>query len=247
MSGRTAWYTDLGPDGREICVWCAWDGGPHQQAYDEASPCRYVLLPQIRLEPILKQRTQELNPKGVFFGYEVDRVEENDSHIIVRLHERKRGESTAAQSITAAFDLAADGGRLVANQLGISMNGESDVVDLVSAHVRAPISKHRPDPSIFLHWFINPTIGGSLKTGYFYHLGPHPLQSETEEWMFACARLPHEQAQPFTDEDMLNRLQRTLQIPDLDVELLSVSHWFVIAINAETYRSHGGRVFLIGD
>lgn len=90
-------------------------------------------------------------------------------------------------------------------------------------------------------------LGGSLKTGYLYHLGPYPVDPGTEEWVFACARLPHEQTQPWTEEDMLSRLHRTLEIPDLPVHLISMSHWFVTAKVAESYRSKGGRIFLVGD
>jgi 2-polyprenyl-6-methoxyphenol hydroxylase-like FAD-dependent oxidoreductase len=46
---------------------------------------------------------------------------------------------------------------------------------------------------------------------------------------------------------MLKRMHRTLQIPDLDVELLSLTHWHVNAVIAEHYRSSEGRIFLVGD
>ena len=120
-------------------------------------------------------------------------------------------------------------------------------VDMVSAHVRAPISLHRPDQRDFIHWFISPELMGSLKSGYLYHLGPYPMDPTTEEWCFACARLPHEQHQKFDEADMLRRMHATLQIPDLDVELLSLTHWHVNAIVAEQYRTTGGRIFLVGD
>ena len=248
MSGRTAWYTGFGPHGREICARYAWGGGPYQETYEAASPCRYALLPQIRLEPILKRRAIELNPDGIFFGYEVVGISEaNGNEVIVSFHKGKGPTAGPDLQLTAKYVIGSDGGRLLAEQLGINMAGEADVIDMVSAHVRAPISKHCPDPSIFLHWFISPELGGSLKTGYLYHLGPYPIEPDTEEWMFACARLPFERTQPFTEEDMLNRVHRTLQIPGLNVELLSLSHWHVNAIVAESYRSSGGRVFLVGD
>jgi 2-polyprenyl-6-methoxyphenol hydroxylase-like FAD-dependent oxidoreductase len=118
---------------------------------------------------------------------------------------------------------------------------------MVTAHIRSPISNHRPDQSIFLHWFISPELGGSLKTGYLYHIGPYPMDPNTEEWVFACARLPHERSKPFSKDDMLQRMQQTLKIPDLEVEILSLSHWYVNAIVAAQYRSNSGRVFLVGD
>lgn len=96
--------------------------------------------------------------------------------------------------------------------------------------------------------FTSPTeLGGSLKTGYLYHLGPYPIDPATEEWVFACARLPHEQLRPWTEDNMLHRLHRTLEIPDLPVHLISMSHWFVNVKVAERYRSKGGRIFLVGD
>ena len=50
--------------------------------------------------------------------------------------------------------------------------------------------------------------------------------------------------QRFNENDMLQRLYRTLQISDLEVELLSTSHWYVNANVAESYLSSGGKVFL---
>ena len=173
LSERTAWYTSFGPNGREICSRYAWGGGPYKNAFENASPCRYALLPQIRLEPILKKRAVQLNPEGIFYNHEVDGVEEIECEVIVHFHERNKSHSTTMQSITATYALGADGGRALTDQLGIQMNGESDIVDMVTAHVRSPISMHRPDPSIFLHWFISPELGGSLKTGYLYHIVSH--------------------------------------------------------------------------
>lgn len=46
---------------------------------------------------------------------------------------------------------------------------------------------------------------------------------------------------------MLQRLHRTLKIPDLKIKLKSISHWDVNAVVAERYRSAGGRLFLVGD
>lgn len=89
-------------------------------------------------------------------------------------------------------------------------------------------------------------MGGSIETGYVYHLGPYPNKSETEEWMFACGILPDD-PKKFDDAAMIARLKRSINIPDLQVEVLSLSHWFVNTISAERYRSEQGRIFLVGD
>ena len=145
MSGRTAWYTSLGPNGREIVSRYAWGGGPYQQAFENASPCRYALLPQIRLEPILKQRALQLNPEGIFYGHEVESVEEKDDHTLVHFHAREERVATQAKTMVAGYALGADGGRKLTEQLSVPMNGEVDIVDMVTAHIRTPISQHRSD------------------------------------------------------------------------------------------------------
>lgn len=50
MISRTAWYTSLGPNGKEICARSGWGGGEYQEIYKRASSCHYVNLAQIRLE-----------------------------------------------------------------------------------------------------------------------------------------------------------------------------------------------------
>jgi 2-polyprenyl-6-methoxyphenol hydroxylase-like FAD-dependent oxidoreductase len=188
-----------------------------------------------------------LNPDGIFYNHEVESVEEKDGHVLVHFRERRKDVDATLQTIETLYALGCDGGRALANQLDIAMSGESDIVDMVTAHIRSPISRHRPDPNIFLHWFISPELGGSLKTGYLYHIGPYPMDPETEEWVFACARLSHERSRPFSKDDMLQRMQQTLKIQDLEVEILSLSHWYVNAIVAAQYRSNAGGVFLVGD
>ena len=93
-------------------------------------------------------------------------------------------------------------------------------------------------------WFSNPAMGGSTKTGYLYQIGPWPLEPNNEEWVFACALTPSDPDR-YDEKTMVNRLHKTLRIPDLPVEILSLSHWNVNAIYAERYRV--GRVFLVGD
>lgn len=242
--GRTAWFTSLGPDGRKITDRDAWGGGEYAAEYEVASPARYVILPQIRLEPILARRARELNPDGVRFGMDAVDVEEKEDHVDLTIEHRT--DSGGREIVRARYVIAADGGRMVTTKLGIEMRGQKDIVDMVTAHIRAPITAQHPDPSSFISWFINPSVGGSIGTGYLYHLGPYPSQPETEEWIFACGILPDDPRQ-FDEEAMISRLNRTLNIPDLPVELLSLSHWFVNAINAEQYRSSKGCVVLVGD
>lgn len=244
MDGQTAWYTSFGPNGREIVRRSAWGGGIYQNEYDDVSPCSYTTLPQIRLEPILQKRAQELNPKSIFYNTEVSRVEEAGDHVVLTL--QRQGQ--APEQVCASYCIGADGGRGLTEDLGIEWEGEHDIVDMVSAHVRAPISQHHPDIRNFITWFISPTLGGSIGSGYLYHLGPYPMSTDKEEWLFACGLNPNDPKR-FDEAEMLRRMHKTLQIPDLKAELLSISHWYVNALCAKQYRSKpsNGRIFLVGD
>jgi 2-polyprenyl-6-methoxyphenol hydroxylase-like FAD-dependent oxidoreductase len=241
---KTAWFTSLGPTGAKIVSRDAWGGGKYTDEYEAASPSRYVMLPQIRLEPILSRRAKQLNPSGIHYGAEVTDIVEKEDHVELRIEHR--GGIRPSEIIQASYVIAADGGRLVTSKLGIEMHGEKDIVDMVTAHIRAPIAAQHPEPEAFITWFINPEMGGSIGTGYMYHLGPYPNNPDTEEWMFACGIQPDD-PKKFDKDAMIRRLKKSINIPDLQVEVLSLSHWFVNAISAEQYRSTNGRTFLVGD
>jgi len=242
IAGRTAWYTGLGPNGKEIVSRDAWGGGKYADEYANHSPSRYCILPQIRLEPILRQRAVQLNPEGVRYNHEVLQVRNDYGHAAVIVKDR---ESEHEERHEARYVLVCDGGRTFTDQLGIAWEGEKDLFDMVTAHFRAPLRSLHPDPRNFITWFSNPEMGGSTKTGYMYQIGPWPsTKSEDEEWVFACGRV-HGDPDRFDEETMLQRLRKTIGIPDLSIEMLSFSHWSVNCLYAQRWRI--GRLFLVGD
>ncbi|OJJ04182.1 hypothetical protein ASPVEDRAFT_43646 [Aspergillus versicolor CBS 583.65] len=246
---KTAWYTSLDPDSRhEIFTRDAWGGGVYESEYSAFSPCRITVLPQIRLEPILLERAKQLNPGGIFHGAEVTHVQEFDKHVeVVVLHGGTEG--AEVNRYDASYVIAADGGRSVGKMVGIEMAGEKDVMAMASAHIKAPLSLCHPDPDVLITWFIDPAKGGSINTGYLYHVGPYNNNINDEEWMFACAINPTD-PEKFDETAMTNRLRETLKVPqelEQKIQLLSVSHWVVNSIVADKFRSAGGKVFLVGD
>lgn len=247
VKGRTAWWTALGPGGREIFSRDAWGGGAYADEYAAHGPTRYEVLPQIRLEPLLVRRARELNPAALRFGVEVtDLVVDEADGGGVRVKVRSSGGEES--EVLARFVIAADGGRSVTDKLGVAWIGERDVMDMVSVHFRSPLRSRHPDPRNFITWFTHPDQGGSVRTGYLYQIGPWPFDSpearDSEEWVFACAPTASDPSK-FDEEAMIARLRNTLKIPDLPIEVISLSHWNVHSISAERYRV--GPVFLIGD
>lgn len=239
VAGRTGWYTSLGPEGRHIASRDAWGGGQYEEEYKRHSPSRYCILPQIRLEPILKRRALELNPRGIRYRSEVTDLHQTPDRAILSVRRENRDEE-----VYARYVLICDGGRICTKSLDISWIGDRDIFEMATAHFRAPLRSQHPDPRNFITWFSSPEKGGSTKTGFLYQIGPWPLQPSNEEWVFACARADSDPSS-FDGKAMTARLRDTLKIPDLPIEMLSVSHWTVNAIHAQSYRA--GRSFLVGD
>ncbi|TKX21415.1 FAD-binding domain-containing protein 37 [Elsinoe australis] len=246
IAGRTAWYTDLGSSGRQIYSRDAWGLGQYEDEYKTHSPSRYAILPQIRLEPIISRRAMELNPKGIRYGMEVIEAENKDDHVVLRVGPSKETDAETKE-ILAQYVIAADGGRSMTNKLDVAWEGEKDIFHMATAHVRTPLRDLHPDARNFLTWFTHPEMGGSTKTGFLYQIGPWPWDenpAEQQEWVFACALIATDPSS-FDRETMINRMRATLKIPDLAIDVISLSHWTVNAISAAKYRV--GRVFLAGD
>lgn len=244
IAGRTAWYTSLGNEGREVFSRDAWGGGQYEAEYAQHSPSKYCILPQIRLEPILKRRAIELNPDGIFYNHEV--LKTDDEGDFARITAKNRGTNEELQC-QADYVIVADGGRTFTEQLGVQWSGEGDLMTMISAHIRAPIRDLHPDNRNFMTWFTNPAMGGSTLTGYLYQLGPWPeamTDPASEEWMFVCAQAADDPTK-FDAETALARARRTIGISDLDIELVTLSEWTVNALYASQWRV--GRHFLVGD
>lgn len=109
IAGRTAWYTSLGEDGKEVFSRDAWGGGQYEAEYAQHSPSKYCILPQIRLEPILKRRAVELNPNGVFYKHEVLTTKDHGDFAEVVVKNRNEGDIFRRK---ARYVIVSDGGRM---------------------------------------------------------------------------------------------------------------------------------------
>ncbi|KAF4815505.1 Phenol 2-monooxygenase [Colletotrichum tropicale] len=244
IAGRTAWYTSLGEEGKEVFSRDAWGGGQYAAEYAQHSPSRYCILPQIKLEPILKRRAVELNPHQIFYGHEVLTTENHGDFAEVTVKNRSTGDVSRHRG---TYVIVADGGRQFTTQLGVEWSGEGDLLTMISAHIRSSIRHLHPDNRNFITWFTNPAMGGSTLTGYLYQLGPWPeamTSPEIEEWMFVCAQAADDPTK-FDAETALARAKKTIGIPNLHMELISLSEWTVNALYASQWRV--GRHFLVGD
>jgi len=240
---HTAWYLDVaGSDfaGRLISKMECWDGGGADPAWVAASPCRQANLPQIRLEPLLKQRAEELNPGGVRFGNELVALEQDDSGVVATITDRGTGRQ---YRVRCEYLIGADGGRTVGTLLGVGMDGLRDVMRTVSIHMSADLSPWLHDPEVLIRWIVHARYGGAFSV--LVPMGPDSWGPDSEEWVVHMNFPPELEEQFDTDEKVLAVMRDRLGIPDFDPKVHMITRWSVEGLLATTTTI--GRVFLVGD
>jgi len=107
------------------------------------------------------------------------------------------------------------------------------------------VLSHLPDRTIITH-FINPEGEkmAHLDSGALVKMGP-TWSRHSEEWnlIFGFSLTDNNR---FNKEDLPPRIRLLLKLPDLQMEVLHVSHWVIERVVADKY-SNGNRVFLAGD
>lgn len=238
---RTAWYTSFdGPTplhGRLLASRDAWGGGIYRAEYAAASPHTWRILAQLRLEPLLREKAGRTPWADLRFESEVTGLSQDNNGVTVR------GQAADGPfAVKARYLIGADGGRTVASALGITETGPTNLVDMVSVHFSADLTRHR-HPEVLMSWFVNPDLGGSVNTGFLYPVGPWDAAGHSAEYVFVFAQ--GSETQQFDERAAIARLKATLGIEDLDPVVHSVSHWYIQAVVADRFRS--GRCFLAGD
>src|SRR5664280_888929 len=241
----TGWYAGLtGPHdgyGRKLGELEVWGGGYTDPDYVAASPCRTCNLPQIRLEPVLKEHAEKLNPGGVRFNHElVDLVQDADG-VTATIRDK---DSDSTYGVRAQYLIAADGGRTVGKLVGVEMNGPRDIMKMVSIHMTADLSQWATDDDVLIRWLVNPDFGGSW-SGVLVPMGPDHWRPASEEWVFHM-QYATDDPDAMQEEKVLARMRATLGLPDeLEVTIHRISQWVMEGVIADKFRE--GRVFFAGD
>jgi 2,4-dichlorophenol 6-monooxygenase len=243
---RTAWYAGLaGPraeSGRMIGAVESWGAGYTDPMYVEASAYRPANLPQIRLEPLLRARAEELNPGGVRFHHELVGLTDNGDGVDATVRNHDDGTEL---TVRARYLIGADGGRTVGRSVGIDLSGDRELMRMVSVHLTADLSPWATDDDVLIRWMVNPDFGGSIASGVLVPMGPDRWGPKSEEWVFHQQYLPGD---PEADDPakVIARMRTTLGLPDdLEITVHHVSPWMLEGVLADRFRS--GSVFLVGD
>lgn len=239
---RVAWYTSLaGPTsahGKRIGFLQAWGGGSDAIRYARASPRRFANLSQRRVDRLLWEQADRQWPGRIRARTELVDLTMVDGAAVATLRDLTADRDYQVRS---RFVVVADGGRTCSALLGIETTGPRALFDLVTVFFSADLKDHA-DPEALLTQFIQPEGGGG-RVGTLLALGPGRWGAASPQWSFTII---NPDSRVSRDRSALcDRVRSILGIPDLDLEVHSVSHWRYEGVVADRFRV--GPAFLVGD
>jgi 2,4-dichlorophenol 6-monooxygenase len=229
------WYTSFGGDGpldRKVLYELKGRVG-EDEITTSAVPS--ANLPQIRLEPILRKHAEDRNGETIRWSHNFMALEQDEGGVTATV----RGPDGALTQIRAKYLVAADGGRTVGSQIGVSMEGLKNLADVVAIHFEADLSDDYPDDRAAVSWIRSPRgrIAGLLA------MGPNEWGRHSPEWVIHIPPLPG--TPDLTRDTAPETIRELLALPDLNIKIQAVSRWAIGGLLADKYRV--GRVFIAGD
>jgi 2,4-dichlorophenol 6-monooxygenase len=238
----TAFYAGFaGPDddyGRQIMRLECWGAGGQNENWSATSAWRQLNLPQIRLEPLLKARAEELSPGRVRFNHELLELEQDEDGVTARIRDNDSGDE---YTVRCQYLLGADGGRRVAGEIGVEYEGLGVVTQTATLHVSADFSQFAKDPDVLIRWIYSPQSGILV---VMVPMGPERWGPDSEEWVIHV-NYPVDDPRAQSDEQVEADVRKAIGLPDLPMKIHKITGWSVDAVLASAFQV--GRVFLLGD
>ncbi|MBV8977168.1 MAG: FAD-dependent monooxygenase [Alphaproteobacteria bacterium] len=238
----TAWYAGFGGNrrnaGRLIARMQSWGAGGQDPYWALASACPSTNLPQIRLEPIMRRRAEELAPGRVRFAHELTDFSNDSEGVTAVVDDKTKG---TEYKIRAQYMLACDGGKTVGPKLGIALDGPRNLAREVSIHMSADLSRWCGDPDVLIRWIWHPETGS---LGVLVPMGPDHWGPHSEEWVYHL-NYPSDDPRALDDARVEADMRAALGIADHPVTIHCISRWALEGVVAARFRE--GRIFLAGD
>jgi 2-polyprenyl-6-methoxyphenol hydroxylase-like FAD-dependent oxidoreductase len=216
---------------------------------EEFSPTVRLFLDQDALEPILRQRAEELGAE-LHYGVECTGLEQDADGVTAHLRDSDSG---AEQVVRSRYVVAADGNRSpIRESLGIAMRGHGLLSNSVTIyfHSEVDLSPLLQGRDQGVNYVTNPVLRGFFRLDRTGNRGflvvnligdtarPEIIEAYPDApWANVASTITYARA--------LELLRAAIGVPEIPVVVDDVAKWRAIADNAEHYRK--GRVFLAGD
>ena len=224
--------------GEEIGRMKSWGTHPLSRAeHMLASPGCMNDLPQNFMELILYSTACKRGARGRMSTRYLSHVQDADG-VTTNLLDRLSGREFQVQS---KYLVGADGGNsLVAEHIGVPIEGKMGVAGSMNILFRADLSRyvaHRPS---VLYWVMQPGADvGGIGMGLVRMIRPW------YEWLIVWGYDINEPAPDVTSEFAASVARQLVGDPELKIELISANTWIVN--DAYTTRMQKDRVFIMGD
>jgi 2,4-dichlorophenol 6-monooxygenase len=222
--------------GRRLMRLESWGAGREDESWRAASAWRQLNLPQIRLEPLMKARAEELSPGRIRFNHELIALEQDDDGVRALVRDNGSGRE---YTVDCDYLIGADGGRRIARQIGVEYEGLGVVTQTATLHVSADFSRWATDPDVLIRWIYSPQAGVLV---VMVPMGPERWGPDSEEWVI---HLNYPVGTAESDAQVEADARQALGIGDHPMRIHRITRWSVDAVIAS--RFHVGRVFLLGD
>lgn len=200
------------------------------QSDNPYSPCNSFHCPQPHIEKVLRQAVSAFDEVQCLYGARVTGISQDPNSVVVHYEM-----DSQEHAISAAFMVAADGDQsFVRQSLGIQRHGPGELGRFLSVYFKADLGSHLKGRLAYLSnilgddWFeVFVAVNG------------------TDLWLMQHYLDEGESADQHNATTMQSLIRRASGLPNLDVEVISISPWVMSPAIAQVWRS--GRVFLVGD
>lgn len=204
----------------------------------EFSPSRRLFIAQDAIEPLLRNKAEELGA-NLEYGTEVLDLWEDETGVSVHVRNLASG---SERTIRARYVVAADGSRSpVRAKLGIPLDGHGELSKSATIYFRADCRRLLDGTELGVIYIDNPRLRGffrferSLTSGF---LAVNTLGDPTDPDALDVTR-------DLTDERAVQLVSAAIGDPSVNVVVDGVAPWTATADVATSYQD--GRIFLAGD
>lgn len=211
----------------------------YNEGVEGLSPASRLFITQVGLEPLLRDRAQELGADHRY-GTELVSFEQTDDGVVAQLRPRGGGPET---TVSAGYLVAADGAHSpVRRQLEIPMSGRGSFADCVTIYFKADVREMIGDRNLSVIYVNHPELLGFFRFSITGDAGFLAVFATIEPDGSRDTHVAHE----LSTDECVALVRKALGAPgDLPVEVESVQRWAAMAATAERFQHD--RIFLAGD